>query len=158
MQTQSIPVTTTNTFQPVPAGQVRLLPSQFLDRWQLNRQYMLSLKTECLLQNYYLEAGLWQPRFSPENCHGGWESPTCQLRGHFLGHWLSAAAMLTANTGDPEVGGKADYIVSRAGALPEGKWRRMGRFDPREISGLGRPRKEGLGPALHPPQNADGPV
>ncbi len=73
---------------------------------------MLSLKTENLLQDFYLEAGLWAPPKEPEGIHWGWESPTCQLRGHFLGHWLSAAALIYANTGDAEVKGKADYIVS----------------------------------------------
>ncbi|MFN2234912.1 MAG: beta-L-arabinofuranosidase domain-containing protein, partial [Anaerolineales bacterium] len=73
---------------------------------------MISLKTENLLQNFYLEAGLWQPRNKVDDIHGGWEAPTCQLRGHFLGHWLSAAASISANTGDQEIKGKADYIIS----------------------------------------------
>jgi uncharacterized protein len=58
-----------------------------------------------------MEAGLWNPPACPGDIHWGWESPTCQLRGHFLGHWLSAAAHITANTSDQEVKGKADYIV-----------------------------------------------
>ena len=97
---------------PLPKGSVRLLPSLFQHRFELNRRYMLSLKTESLLQNFYLEAGLWAPRSRYEEIHWGWEAPTCQLRGHFLGHWLSAAASVAANTGDQEVKGKADYIVS----------------------------------------------
>lgn len=100
------------TFHPMPFGHVRLLPGLFLSRANLNRQYMLSLKTENLLQNFYMEAGLWNPAQKPECCHWGWESPTSQLRGHFLGHWLSAAAMYAANTADAEVKGKADYIVN----------------------------------------------
>jgi DUF1680 family protein len=93
---------------------------------------MLSLKTENLLQNFYMEAGLWNPRQYPgDDIHYGWEAPTCQLRGHFLGHWLSGAAMLFANTGDQEIRGKADFIVSElarcqqenggewAGSIPE---------------------------------------
>jgi DUF1680 family protein len=92
---------------------------------------MLFLKTENLLQNYYLEAGLWSPRSRSHDIHWGWEAPTCQLRGHFLGHWLSAAAMLAANTGDQEIKGKADFIISElarcqqenggewAGSIPE---------------------------------------
>jgi DUF1680 family protein len=72
----------------------------------------MSLKTANLLQNFYLEAGLWNPRTKVDDIHGGWEAPTCQLRGHFLGHWLSAAAIIAANTGDQEIKGKADYIVS----------------------------------------------
>ena len=117
--------------QPLPKGSVKLLPSLFQHRFDLNRRYMLSLKTESLLQNFYLEAGLWAPRSRYEEIHWGWEAPTCQLRGHFLGHWLSAAAHIAANTGDQEVKGKADYIVSElarcqkenggewAGSIPE---------------------------------------
>jgi DUF1680 family protein len=121
----------TNLLHPVRRGTVRLLPGLFLQRYQLNRSYMLSLKTENLLQNHYLEAGLWSPAHRLEDIHWGWEAPSCQLRGHFLGHWLSAAASIGAATGDQEVKGKADYIVSElarcqqenggewAGSIPE---------------------------------------
>ena len=40
----------TNLLHPVRRGTVRLLPGLFLQRYQLNRSYMLSLKTENLLQ------------------------------------------------------------------------------------------------------------
>jgi DUF1680 family protein len=109
----------------LPRGNVKLLPGLFQDRLMLNRQYMLSLKTENLLQNYYMEAGLWSPRSRSHKIHWGWESPTSQLRGHFLGHWLSAAAMLSANTGDQEIKGKADYIVSELARCQQengGEW------------------------------------
>jgi len=102
----------TQTLHPLSKGSVKLLPGPFQDRFDLNRRYMLSLKTENLLQNFYLEAGLWAPSSRSEEIHWGWEAPTCQLRGHFLGHWLSAAAHIAANTGDQEIKGKADYIVS----------------------------------------------
>ena len=102
-----------STLEPFSLNRVRLLPGLFHQRFILNRQYMLSLKTANLLQNHYLEAGLWAPRQNPgDDIHWGWESPTCQLRGHFLGHWLSAAARICATTGDPEIKGKADQIVA----------------------------------------------
>lgn len=97
--------------QRVAHGLVRLLPGLFQQRFDLNRAYMLALKTENLLQNHYLEAGLWAARTHVNDIHWGWESPTCQVRGHFLGHWLSAAASIAANTGDHEIKGKADYII-----------------------------------------------
>jgi DUF1680 family protein len=110
------------TFQPLHLNQVRLTPSIFQQRFELNRKYLLSLRSDNLLQNHYLEAGLWAPRFNKsgmgdsynarDDIHWGWESPTCQVRGIFLGHWLSAAARIYATTGDPEVKGKADVIVS----------------------------------------------
>ncbi len=121
----------TQNLKPFTRGTVKLLPGLFQQRLNLNRRYMLSLKTENLLQNFYMEAGLWSPASKAEDIHWGWEAPTCQLRGHFLGHWLSAAASLAANTGDQEIKGKADYIISElarcqrenggewAGSIPE---------------------------------------
>lgn len=117
----------------VPEGQVRLLESDFSRRAELNRAYVVSLTNENLLQNYYQEAGLWNPQFRQtamgpdsrgDNIHWGWESPTCQLRGHFLGHWLSAAAYLAAG-GDAEVKAKADKIVAELARIQKengGQW------------------------------------
>jgi len=100
------------TFTPLAWECVKLLPSIFQQRFELNRKYLMSLKNENLLQNFYLQAGLWNPPQKPEGCHWGWESPTSQVRGHFLGHWLSAAARIYAATGDAEIKAKADRIVS----------------------------------------------
>ena len=100
------------TFQPVATNRVRLLPGSFQERYKLNRKYLMSLTNENLLQNFYQEAGLWAPREQPTGIHWGWESPTCQARGHFLGHWLSAAAHIYSETADLEIKAKADFIVS----------------------------------------------
>lgn len=100
------------TFHSLPDHRVRLLPGLFQKRFEINQRYVLSLKTDNLLQNHYLEAGLWGPMGKPEEIHWGWESPTCQIRGEFLGHWLSAAAHIYAITGNQEIKGKADFIVS----------------------------------------------
>lgn len=97
----------------------------------VNRQYLLELDANCLLQNFYLEAGIILPGLqvvdNPEtaNLHWGWEAPTCQLRGHFLGHWISAAAKLIAADGEPELRVKLDNIVSelaRCQELNGGEW------------------------------------
>src|SRR5579883_2452398 len=115
-------------------GAVKLLPlterprhqaSIFQQRAALNRAYVMSLSSQSLLLSYYFEAGLWHTRNKPENIHWGWESPTTLIRGHFLGHWLSAAAKLYASTGDLEVKAKADQIVSELGRCQEangGEW------------------------------------
>src|SRR5262245_52687182 len=84
-----------DTFTRVPLGTVRLLPvvnrpgstPSLSQRAELNRTYVMSLANDHLLQNHYFEAGLWHTRGKPEDIHWGWESPTCQVRGHFLGHW-----------------------------------------------------------------------
>ncbi len=115
----------------ITPGQVRLLPGPFERSTELNRRYLLSLGSEQLLQNFYLEAGLWSPIFGPtsdeesQRVHWGWESPTCQLRGHFLGHWLSAAARRAAAYGDQELKAKADRIISELARCQEangGEW------------------------------------
>ena len=100
------------SFHSLTEHRVRLLPGLFKNRFEVNRCYVHSLKSNNLLQNHYLEAGLWAPMAKPENAHWGWESPTCQIRGEFLGHWLSASAHIIASTGDQELKGKADFIVS----------------------------------------------
>jgi DUF1680 family protein len=102
----------TGTFHPFALSDVKLLPGIFRDRSDLNRQYVMSLRNENLLQNYYLQAGLWGPPRKPEDCHWGWESPTCEVRGHFLGHWLSAAARIYRATDDTEAKAKADRVVA----------------------------------------------
>ncbi|WP_424766965.1 beta-L-arabinofuranosidase domain-containing protein [Paenibacillus sp. sgz302251] len=100
-------------------GSVKLLPGLFQSRAKLNRRYVMSLDSSALLQNFYIEANLYIPEthvhehWEPQ--HLGWESPSCALRGHFLGHWLSAAAKLYAATQDLEAKGKADWIVEELG-------------------------------------------
>lgn len=101
-----------------------LLPGLFKERADVNRAYLMELKTENLLQNFYLEACIRTDRDISE-MHLGWESPTCQLRGHFLGHWLSAASMLIAQNNDRELKAKLDNIIDeleRCQKLNGGKW------------------------------------
>lgn len=76
-----------------------------------NQKYLMELDEELLLFNYRFEAGLDSQSNSERKLHGGWESPTCQLRGHFLGYWMSAAARLWRMTKDNRVRAKLEYIV-----------------------------------------------
>jgi len=106
-------------------SQARLRPGIFLDRCQVNRRYLISLKSELLLQNFYQEAGLWQPTQKPPEAHWGWESPTSQVRGHFLGHYISAAARQAVVYGDSELRGKVEWIVAELGRCQRengGEW------------------------------------
>lgn len=110
---------------------VHLLPGLFHERAQVNRNYLMELSNQGLLQNFYLEAGIVMPGLqvlddpAAANMHWGWEAPTCQLRGHFLGHWLSAASMLVATDRDRELKAKLDVIIDeldRCRLLNGGKW------------------------------------
>ncbi len=114
--------------QAMPLGAVQLKGGHFERRYRLNRNHVLSLGNENLLQNHYLEAGLWPHVHNAkpsDDIHWGWEAPTCQVRGHFLGHWLSAAAWKVAATGDAEIKAKADAIIEGLGRCQKangGQW------------------------------------
>lgn len=91
-------------------GDVTILPGLIKDRREATKAYLLSLKTENLTQNFQLEAGI--PINRPlDQMHQGWESPTGQLRGHFTGHWLSAAAHFSATDHDAISGTRAENVV-----------------------------------------------
>src|SRR5690242_14165145 len=79
--------------------QVRLLDSPFLTAQHWNIGYVKRLDPDRLLHTFRLNAGL------PSTAAplGGWEDPTCELRGHFLGHYLSGLAIGFASTGDGEL-------------------------------------------------------
>ncbi len=124
-----------NTYESFPPAAATLGAGIFQDRRALNRVYLLSLKPENLLQNHYLEAGLgafgqirntvFGGGNSGEDRHWGWESPSSQVRGHFLGHWLAAAAHLIATGNEPELKFRADHIVAelaRCQAKNGGEW------------------------------------
>ena len=73
-----------------------------------NRAYMMRLANDRLLHNFRVTAGL------PSSAKplGGWEAPKCELRGHFVGHYMSASALLFGATRDSAVKAKADGLVA----------------------------------------------
>ena len=116
--------------RPIAPEHIRLLPGLFKDRYELNRKYLMFLETDKLLQNFYAEAGLNKEYMvgkdrNLNNLYWGWESPSGQLRGHFLGHYLSACAYMWAEAGDEAIKQKADFIVSELARCQEingGEW------------------------------------
>jgi uncharacterized protein len=96
---------------PFALADVRLLDGPFKDAQARDLRYMVSLEPDRMLHNFRVNAGL-APR-AP--VYGGWESqePWVEIRchGHTLGHYLSAAAMMYAATGDAEMKRRVDYIV-----------------------------------------------
>ncbi|MEO6816274.1 MAG: glycoside hydrolase family 127 protein [Edaphobacter sp.] len=94
--------------KPFPMPQVRLLPSLWMDMMELNRSYLHSLPNDRLAHNFRVTAGL------PSDAVplGGWEAPDCELRGHYVGHYLSGCALLHASTGDLDIRNKANALVA----------------------------------------------
>lgn len=84
---------------------VRLLSGPFKHAMDMDEKYLLALDKDRLLAPYLKAAGL-QPK-APQ--YKGWESS--QLSGAILGHYLSAASMMYAATGDTILKDRVDYIV-----------------------------------------------
>ncbi|KAL9458778.1 hypothetical protein AB3S75_007619 [Citrus x aurantiifolia] len=88
---------------------VKLDPSSL--HWraqQTNLEYLLMLDVDSLVWSFRKTAGL--P--TPGKAYEGWEDPTCELRGHFVGHYLSASAHMWASTHNVTLKEKMTAVVS----------------------------------------------
>jgi len=94
--------------RPFALNEVTLEPGPLKDVRDWNRAFILRLPNDRLLHTFRLNVGL------PSSAQplGGWEEPKSELRGHFIGHYLSACSLLIAATGDAAVKAKADELVA----------------------------------------------
>lgn len=100
---------------PFDLTEVRLLEGPFREAMLRDKQYLLSLEADRLLHMFRVVAGLpvtTQP-------YGGWEDPKRELRGHSLGHYLSACALMFASTGDSALKERVDYLVAELAKCQE---------------------------------------
>ena len=93
---------------PFPLEDVRLLDGPFRDAMRRDEQYLLALDPDRLLHNFRVNVGL--P--STATPLGGWEAPDVELRGHTVGHYLSALALMYAATGDARFKARGDLMVA----------------------------------------------
>jgi len=87
---------------------VTLGPGPFREARDRDRAYLLSLDPDRLLHTFRLNVGL--P--SSARPYGGWEAPDVELRGHTLGHYLSACSLMYRSTGDAVFKQRVDTIVA----------------------------------------------
>lgn len=98
-----------NFLREVPLNSVRLDPDSLHGKAQhTNSKFLLLLDLDNLVWNFRETAGL--P--APGNAYGGWESNSSELRGHFVGHYMSATAKTWASTGDDAVRQKMTAVVT----------------------------------------------
>ncbi len=97
--------------EPFDLSDVRLLDGIFKTYQALDAKFMLSLDPERLLHNFRVTANLPAPGKS----YGGWENPSQGIRGHFVGHYLSACAEMYAATGDPIFKDRGTLLVTELG-------------------------------------------
>ncbi|CAL1391150.1 unnamed protein product [Linum trigynum] len=88
---------------------VRLDPGSLYGRsQQTNLEYLLMLDVDNLVWSFRKNAGF----ATPGTPYGGWEAADVELRGHFVGHYLSAAAMMYASTHNETLKEKMSEVVS----------------------------------------------
>jgi len=90
-----------------PNKEVVLYDSWIKQRETLNINYLHQLDPERLLHNFRVNAGIK----SDAQPLDGWEAPKIGLRGHFVGHYLSACASLIEKNGDTLLQKRINYMV-----------------------------------------------
>ena len=93
--------------RPFELHDVRLRPGIQLTGLETNRRFMMGLEPDRLLHMFRVTAGI------PSSAQplGGWEAPDNELRGHFTGHYLSACALMWAQTGDEAVKARGTMMI-----------------------------------------------
>ncbi|KAL8233597.1 hypothetical protein R6Q59_019697 [Mikania micrantha] len=105
-----------NFLNEVFLGDVRLDPDSIHGQaQQTNLEYLLMFDVDSLAWNFRKTAGLPTPGVA----YGGWEAPDQELRGHFVGHYLSATALMWASTGHKALKKKMTQLVSALGDCQE---------------------------------------
>lgn len=87
--------------------EVVLYDSWIRQRETLNTDFLHALDPDRLLHNFRVNAGIKSDAQPLE----GWEAPKIGLRGHFVGHYLSACASLIEKNGDTLLQKRINYMV-----------------------------------------------
>lgn len=87
--------------------EVMLTDKYFAFRRELVKKYILEFDMNRLMHTFKINAGI------PSNAEplGGWEDVECGLRGHFVGHFLSACSKFAFADQDESLKTKASEIV-----------------------------------------------
>ncbi|KAJ1421963.1 Six-hairpin glycosidase superfamily [Sesbania bispinosa] len=103
----------------VPLQDVRLQEGTIHGRaQQTNLEYLLMLDVDRLLWSFRKTAGLPTPG-RPYEGKDSWEDPNSELRGHFVGHYLSASALMWATTQNDSMKEKMSAVVAGLSACQE---------------------------------------
>jgi DUF1680 family protein len=81
--------------------------SEFGANFEQNAEYLLALSPDNLLYNFRTTAGL----DAPGESYGGWEWSDSEVRGQFIGHYLSAIAFAALHTGQQDMRDRCDLMV-----------------------------------------------
>ncbi|XP_034688399.1 uncharacterized protein LOC117916455 [Vitis riparia] len=105
-----------NFLKEMPLHDVRLDSDSLHGRaQQTNLDYLLILDVDRLVWSFRKTAGLSTPGLP----YGGWEAPNVELRGHFVGHYMSASAQMWASTHNDTLKEKMSAVVSALATCQE---------------------------------------
>lgn len=86
---------------------VRLLDGPFKHAMETDQRWLKQADVNCFLHSFRVNAGI----ATNAPALGGWESLDCEVRGHTLGHFLSALALMYASTQDEQYRTKGEELV-----------------------------------------------
>jgi len=92
---------------PFNSRDVSLGVSEIKHREELDISFLKAQEPDRLLHNFRLTAGLPSTAKPLE----GWEAPNIGLRGHFVGHYLSAVSHLVEKYHEPELTTRLIYMI-----------------------------------------------
>ena len=97
-----------------PIQEVRLTDSRWQENVQRDSAWMCSLTSRQMLHSFRTTAGVfsaYEGGYDSFTKLGGWESLDCDLRGHAIGHLMTAFAYAYASTGHEIYRLKGDSLV-----------------------------------------------
>ncbi|MBN1568087.1 MAG: glycoside hydrolase family 127 protein [Acidobacteria bacterium] len=101
--------------KPFSVWQVRLTDGPFREAMLRDMKYLMMLEPDRLLHTFRLTAGL--P--SSAKPYGGWEKPDIELRGHTLGHYLSACSLMYSSTAEQDLRTRVNGIVAELARIQQ---------------------------------------
>lgn len=96
-------------YKPFDLQDVTLLDGPFKAAHEANIAYLFRMNPARLLVTFWANAGIPVPAGS--KAYAGWESPDCALRGHTMGHYLTALSLLVATDQNQAAQQRLTYLV-----------------------------------------------
>ncbi|TDC62373.1 glycoside hydrolase family 127 protein, partial [Streptomyces hainanensis] len=108
----ALPIPDTWRVHPFRLDQVTLGDGVFREKRDLMLEYARAYPADRILAIFRANAGLDTRGANPP---GGWETADGNLRGHYAGHFLTLVAQAYADTREPALREKLDYLVTALG-------------------------------------------
>lgn len=98
-----------------------IINDMFYDSQLVGEQFLLGLDVDKLAETLFVNAGK-SSKLAPgvTGYTGRWAGTSSQISGQNIGHWMSSAALMYNQTGNPELKKRLDYAVEQVAEAQEG--------------------------------------